>query len=64
KIIKPADAVAPSLEEAIQKELIDGKIPCASIFSLASQHKLPKMVISAACEKLGVKISLCQLGLF
>jgi hypothetical protein len=64
KIVKPAESVTPALEEAIQKELVDGRIPCANIFSLADRLRIPKMVISSACEKLKIKISSCQLGMF
>jgi hypothetical protein len=34
------------------------------VFSLAAKCHLPKMVISSACEKMGIKINSCQLGAF
>ena len=64
KVVKPAESVAPDLDKAIQKELVNGRLACASAFSLAEKFKLPKMVVSSACEKMGIKINSCQLGMF
>jgi len=64
KVVKPAESVAPDLEKAIQKELVNGRIPCSIVFSLAEKFNVPKMVVSSACEKMNFKISPCQLGAF
>ena len=64
RVVKPAESVAPDLEKAIQKELVDDRIPCSTAFSLAEKLKIPKMVVASACEKMGIKISTCQLGAF
>ena len=64
RVIKPTGSVEPELEKAIREGLINGRISCAHIFSLASSLKLPKMVIASACETLRIKISSCQLGTF
>ncbi|HJX30392.1 MAG TPA: hypothetical protein VJ624_00865 [Thermodesulfobacteriota bacterium] len=64
RIVKPAESVAPDLEKAIQKELVNGRLSCAAAFTLAAKFKVPKMMISSACEKIGIKISSCQLGTF
>jgi hypothetical protein len=64
KVVKPAESVAPDLEKAIRKELVNGRISCSSVFSLSAKYNLPKMVVSSACEKIGVKINSCQLGAF
>ena len=64
RVVKPAEAVAPDLEKAIQKELVNDRISCFAAFSLAEKFKVPKMVISSACEKMRIKISSCQLGTF
>ncbi len=64
KVVKPAESVATDLEEAIQKELVNGRLSCAAAFTLAAKCKVPKMVISSACEKMRIKINSCQLGTF
>jgi hypothetical protein len=64
RVIKPAESVAPDLEKAIQKELVNGRLSCAAAFTLATKCNVPKMVVSSACEKMGIKINSCQLGAF
>ena len=64
KVVKPTESVAPDLEKAIQKELVNGRLSCAAAFSLSEKLKVPKMVVSSACEKMEIKINSCQLGAF
>jgi hypothetical protein len=64
KVVKPAQSMAPDLEKAIQEELVNGRLSCAAAFTLAAKCKVPKMVISSACEKMRIKINSCQLGAF
>lgn len=64
KIIKPADSVASSLEEAIKEELKNDRLSCAGAWEIAKRLGLRKMEVSAACETLKIKISTCQLGAF
>ncbi|HPD60202.1 MAG TPA: hypothetical protein PKV48_00365 [Thermodesulfobacteriota bacterium] len=64
RVIKPAESVAPDLEKAIQQELVNGRLSCAAAFTLAAQFKVPKMMVSSACEKMAIKINSCQLGMF
>lgn len=64
KIVKPADAVAPDLEAAIRKALVNDRLPCKSAWMLAEQFGIAKLAVSGACETLGVKIKPCQLGAF
>jgi len=61
---KPARSVEPELERAIRRELVDGRLPCAAAWRLASQRGLAKLEVASACDGLGVKISRCQLGAF
>lgn len=64
KIVKPAAAVDPVLEEAIRSELRGGRLACRNAWDLAERFRLPRMTVSAACEALGIKIKPCQLGAF
>ena len=52
------------METSIQESLIDGKLACREAWAIAGQYDVPKMVVSSACEFLGIKIKPCQLGAF
>ena len=64
KIVKPAESVSEDMNREIQACLKDGRLPCADAWVIAKKLKAPKMDVSAACEKLGIKIKPCQLGAF
>ncbi len=63
-IIEPAEHVSPELEEAIRGRLVDGRLPCAAAWEIASELGLKKMDVSRAAEALGIRIKPCQLGAF
>jgi hypothetical protein len=63
-IVEPAEAVSPELEKALRAGLADGRLPCAAAWEIAKRFALPKMDITAACEKLNLRIRQCQLGTF
>jgi hypothetical protein len=52
------------LDEKIRASLVDGKLPCAVAFKIAKQLNISTKEVGEACNKLGVKISSCQLGCF
>jgi hypothetical protein len=52
------------LENSIYDALEDEKLPCGAAWNIASEMKIKKTDITAACEKLGIKINKCQLGAF
>jgi hypothetical protein len=64
KIVSPAAAVAPELENAIRAKLAGGRLACRDAWALAQAFRLEKLALSAACEALGIKIKPCQLGAF
>jgi hypothetical protein len=64
RIVEPAESVSRELEEAIKESLSEGKLTCLSSWEIAERFRLPKITVSSACEKLGIKISVCQLGAF
>lgn len=63
-IVKAAEKVSPSLEQAIKGALVKDRLPCRAAWDIAERQGLKKMEISSACEALGIKISPCQLGAF
>jgi hypothetical protein len=64
KIVPPAQSVSEELEAALRKAMSNGRLPCAEIFRIAGEFKLAKIRVSAACEKLKIRVSACQLGAF
>ncbi len=63
-IVKPAEKIAPELEQAIQEGLIEGRLLCADAWTIAERFGMPKLHVANAVEKLGVRIKPCQLGAF
>ena len=67
KRVKPAQEVSPELESVIRSRLTgspEGPISCAAVWDIALLREMPRAEVSAACEKLGIKIKPCQLGAF
>jgi hypothetical protein len=57
-------ALTPELEEYLSSLLVNGRLPCKAAWSVADRFNLSKLKIGAACDRLGIKISDCQLGTF
>ena len=64
RIVEAADEVSQELEDAIRGALQSGRLSCAASWEIAEKFGIPKMNVSAACEKLMIKIIRCQLGSF
>ena len=64
RIIQKSETVPNELEKAIRGAMIDGRLPCEASWKVAKEFKMARIRVSAACEKLGIKISHCQLGAF
>lgn len=64
RVVRPAESVSPELEQAIREGLVEGRLPCATAWAIAARLGLPKMDVSNAAEKLGVRVKPCQLGAF
>jgi len=64
KIVSARMPENPDLSEAIRAALAEQRLPCASAWDIADRFGIRKMVVSAACEALGIKIKPCQLGAF
>ena len=63
-IVKPAESVAPELEQAIRGQLVNGRLPCAGAWKIAEELRIKKLDVSCAAEALKIKITPCQLGAF
>ena len=63
-IVEPAADVPAELEQALREGLILDHLPCAVAWAIASRFTIPKLHVSAAAERLGIRIAQCQLGGF
>jgi hypothetical protein len=52
------------LEEAITKEIRNGKIPCPVCFKLAEEFDISRKEFGKILNEMKIKVSQCQLGCF
>jgi hypothetical protein len=52
------------LESAVKTALKDGYLPCAVGWKIAKEIAIPRIAVGAVMDKLGVRITDCQLGFF
>jgi hypothetical protein len=64
KNIPECESVSERLEDLIFSSMEDDILPCAAAWNIAAEMNLKKNEVTAACEKLGIKIKKCQLGAF
>jgi hypothetical protein len=64
RIVEPAERVTPELEQAIREGLVGERLPCAEAWVIAARLGISKLEVANAAEKLGVRISQCQIGAF
>jgi hypothetical protein len=67
KGVKPAEEVSERLEIILRSRLTGGPagpMPCEAAWDIAALQEMPRLKVSCACEKLGIKIKPCQLGAF
>ncbi len=62
--VKPLDKVPEDLEKAIKESLTGGRLACRSAWDIAERLGIRKMGVTAACNKLNIKLYSCQLGAF
>ncbi len=64
KEIHAADSVSVELKSALEKVAVNGVVTCAALWVIADRLGAERKVVSGACETLGLKIRVCQLGAF
>lgn len=64
KEIPYVETVEGELTEEIRSRLENGRLPCKAAWEIADKREVPRKYIGGACERLGIKISSCQLGAF
>jgi len=61
---KLSNKVLLQLECMVQASLKDGYLPCATAFKIAKETKAPKLAVGEMTDKLGVRVTNCQIGCF
>ncbi len=53
-----------ALQERIESEATDNKLPCGKAFKIADELEVSKREVGDTCNEMGIKIVNCQLGCF
>ena len=56
--------MSTELEEKITSSLVNDQLPCPTAFKIAKDLKVSLREVGETTDKLGIKISSCQLGCF
>lgn len=56
--------MSAELEEKITSSLVNNKLPCPVAFKIARELKVSLHEVGEAADRLGIRISSCQLGCF
>ena len=52
------------LFDMVKAQLRDGNLQCANAFKIARQAKVPKIAVGEVTDRLGIRITNCQIGCF
>ncbi|HPJ37230.1 MAG TPA: hypothetical protein PLT75_02220 [Spirochaetota bacterium] len=65
RLVTPAETVSEELEKILRSSLNGkGRLTCSRAWEIAAAQGMKRIDISAACEKLEIRITACQLGAF
>ncbi|MBM4465543.1 MAG: hypothetical protein FJ014_08335 [Chloroflexi bacterium] len=64
KSLEPAQEVGEELQARIRDRVIEGSLPCATAWDIASELTMKRLDVANAAESLGIRITQCQLGCF
>ena len=56
--------VLSQLENMVKASLRDGNLQCATAFKIAKQAKVPKIAVGELTDRLGIRVTNCQIGCF
>lgn len=59
-----AENMEETLKSKIQSSLVNGRLPCAVAFKIASDLDVSPRKVGDAANTLDIKIATCQLGCF
>ena len=64
KQIDPDIEIPPAVIAALKTRQTDGRISCKACWDMADEFHIKRIHIGSACEKTGIRIKPCQLGIF
>ena len=64
KPLEPAQEVGEELQARIKDGVVEGGLPCATAWDIAGELTMKRIDVARATERLGVRITQCQLGCF
>lgn len=64
RIVESGMEVSDELAAAMRGSLVNGRLPCAAAWEIASEFKRSRLDVGNVAETLDVRISPCQLGFF
>lgn len=64
KNLNPDVEISDALRHDILERQEEGRISCLSSWDIARAHKISRLDMGSACEKLEIRIKPCQLGAF
>ena len=59
-----SEELLSQLEGAVKISLKDGYLPCPVAWKIAKEYNVPKIAIGEITDRLGVRVTNCQLGCF
>ena len=64
RVVRADVEVSDELAEHMRAALVDGRLPCAAAWDIATELKLNRIDLGNAAETLDISIAPCQLGFF
>ncbi len=61
---KLSNEVLSQLEDTVKASLKDGYLPCAVAFKIAKEAQIPKVAVGEMTDRLGIRVTNCQIGCF
>jgi len=59
-----SDEQLSRLTDAVKSSLKEGYLPCGAAFKIARDEGVPRIAVGAMTDKLGIRVSSCQIGCF
>jgi len=59
-----SEEMLSKLGDTVKASLQDGNLPCAAAFRIAQQANVPKIAVGEMSDRLGIRITNCQIGCF
>ena len=61
---KLSNEVLSQLEDTVKASLKDGYLPCAVAFKISKEAQVPKVAVGEMTDRLGIRVTNCQIGCF